>query len=395
MGIQLKNNATGYLDSAITAADVGAVLASGDGANFPALSSGDYFYATLEDTDGNREIVKVTARVVDTITIARGQEGTTARTFAAGSVIELRVTEQNIQDMALASAETLVDQTNTWTETQEFERLDILGGNEIRLYDSTDTNYHGTRNVTNTLTLRYNSTNYVTVNSSGVVDFVNAPTVASAAVYRVGGTDVAITDGGTGASTASGARTALGLAIGTDVQAYSAVLAGFAGASLGSDKLAYSTGASSFSVADFPSFGRTLVANTTAADARSDLGLGTMSTQAASAVAITGGTISGLTYIQSPMKESPETSGTLTTLSANAIVSMTGTCTIDGGVFPAKTVIMIYAGSSSRTLTQGSSITMRLAGSATTGTRTLAARTLATLYFESSSEVIVAGGGVS
>lgn len=38
-------------------------------------------------------------------------------------------------------------------------------------------------------------------------------------VYRAGGTDVPVTDGGTGSSTASGARTNLGLVIGTDVRA--------------------------------------------------------------------------------------------------------------------------------------------------------------------------------
>ena len=40
---------------------------------------------------------------------------------------------------------------------------------------------------------------------------------------------IAISDGGTGAITASGARTAFGLAIGSDIQAYDAQLADIAG----------------------------------------------------------------------------------------------------------------------------------------------------------------------
>lgn len=47
------------------------------------------------------------------------------------------------------------------------------------------------------------------------------------------------------------------------------------------------------------------------------------------------------------------------------------------------------------TLTQGAGVTLRLAGSATTGSRTLAARGMATVWYNSASEAIASGPGVS
>lgn len=71
-----------------------------------------------------------------------------------------------------------------------------------------------------------NGTNYVEV---AVPVSLSANTTlylqsVDGAIYSSNGTDVAVADGGTGASTASDARTNLGLAIGTNVQAYDADL---------------------------------------------------------------------------------------------------------------------------------------------------------------------------
>jgi hypothetical protein len=92
---------------------------------------------------------------------------------------------------------------------------------------------------------------------------------------------------------------------------------------------------------------------------------------------------------------SAETTGTLTVASANKTIQATGDITIDNAVFAAGDIILIYAGASSRTITEGASVTMRLGGSSTTGSRTLAARGVAVLFFVSSSEVVVSGGAVT
>ena len=88
------NNATSTLASGISDTALSLTVASGHGARFPNPTGGDYFLATLEKSNGTREIVKVTARATDTLTIERAQEGTTAAAFSTGDTVELRGTAE-------------------------------------------------------------------------------------------------------------------------------------------------------------------------------------------------------------------------------------------------------------------------------------------------------------
>jgi hypothetical protein len=85
---------------------------------FPVLTAGDYFYATLTSTQGTQEIVKATARSGDSLTIVRAQEGTTAQSFAAGARFELRVTVQSVLDAIQDSEKDTTATTASGTGSQ-------------------------------------------------------------------------------------------------------------------------------------------------------------------------------------------------------------------------------------------------------------------------------------
>lgn len=118
MPIKLANNASGTLATAVSASDTGVALTTGDGAEFPVLTAGDYFYATVTSSQGTQEIVKVTARSGDSITVVRAQEGTLAAGFAAGARFELRVTAQSVLDAIQDSEKDTTITTATGTGSQ-------------------------------------------------------------------------------------------------------------------------------------------------------------------------------------------------------------------------------------------------------------------------------------
>ena len=126
-----KNNAFSALAASLTNAATTLTVTTGHGDRFPAVTGADFFMLTLQDSSNNVEIVKVTARTAgaDSMTIARAQEGFTARSWNIGDVVELRVTAfalnplsvfagaataQAMRDAMSAPSRTGGDASGTW-----------------------------------------------------------------------------------------------------------------------------------------------------------------------------------------------------------------------------------------------------------------------------------------
>lgn len=130
--VLFSNNASAALASSISSSATTIIVSAGQGVEFPSPAGGNYFYATLTDTSNNLEIVKVTARTADTLTVLRGQEGTTARSYSAGDLIELRITAAGLADIQAGAAKLAENNvftgnntysTSNWTINEQSGKL--------------------------------------------------------------------------------------------------------------------------------------------------------------------------------------------------------------------------------------------------------------------------------
>lgn len=119
------NNASTTLAVGVNDAATTLTVASGTGALFPSPGAGEQFAVTLVDaaTGLVTEICYCTSRTSDTLTVVRAREGTSAATWAAGSIVANFMTAGTAA--SFAQFDSLQGVTDYWPDTGSADALVI------------------------------------------------------------------------------------------------------------------------------------------------------------------------------------------------------------------------------------------------------------------------------
>ena len=107
MGVVLRNNVFSILDAPLGTADTSMAVLPADAGLFPMLAPDEYAYATISSpgaptVSGGKtvvvEIVKITARSANVMSIERGQDGTVPAAFPVDAVVALRINAASVME---------------------------------------------------------------------------------------------------------------------------------------------------------------------------------------------------------------------------------------------------------------------------------------------------------
>lgn len=134
MTTEFANNASTTLSGTLAIGGTTANVTSDAG--FPAITAPDYCFATLEDTSGNIEIIKITAHTASSnvFTVVKAQDGTADQAWASGDLIEMRLTAVNLEELRDHDHDATYGQlatTNTWTDDNDFTGGFTLDGTGV------------------------------------------------------------------------------------------------------------------------------------------------------------------------------------------------------------------------------------------------------------------------
>jgi len=473
--VLFKNNARTALASGIT--DVATTATVVNGSVFPSPTGGDYFYATFETDAFVREIVKVTARSTNALTIVRAQEGTTASAFSANDACDLRVTAGVLTDALneRLSVAALAANVQSYLGAADYSamrsQLGLVIGTNVQAYDADLTTWAGVTPGTGVATFLATPTSanlqaaVTGETGTGALVFGTSPTIASptlSGTVTVTGdltTSATVTAPYYAASSVGPFYSLYETDQGADLKrSYWIAVNGTVSFRLVDDAFTTDTALINISrsthlsgTIDFPAAvtaltrsGNTILHAGNVGTYALPIGGGTVTgavvlTVANAAMSMANNYISlsnatgpsghiggngpqldvsaantdlviraesGLWIsiagasraaylssagLQARVALGTTMTGTLVAADQNTTGQLTGGLTVPASVFVAEDKIHRRAGSSARTITQGTGLTMRLHGSATTGNLTLAAYGAMVIDFVSATECVVSG----